>query len=293
MTNSFHSDELFLNNILHSATNYINSSNNTIEYLNNSIMYLNNSINHLNTNTNNSMLILLNNYYLYNNYSNNNSNSNSINNSNSNSNYSNSNSNSNSNYSNNNINSNNINNNSNNNNINGNNINSNNNNSSQNAHLINYTLEDYENLSNINMTALIKISTAKINYCCVALPLNDTCPITQEEFTSNDQVTIIKNCGHIFNTRAINNWLHQHQTCPVCRHNILTNSKLISYINPDTNKKLFLYSNEFRFYLALHIESLLTNRDSTHSTSSIDDDANTNTNANNEQNTYEFGLFLR
>ena len=259
MTNSFHSDELFLNNILHSATNYINSSNNTIEYLNNSIMYLNNSINHLNTNTNNSMLILLNNYYLYNNYSNNNINSN--------------------------------NNNSNNNNSNNNNNINSNNNSSQNAHLINYTLEDYENLSNINMTALIKISTAKINYCCVALPLNDTCPITQEEFTSNDQVTIIKNCGHIFNTRAINNWLHQHQTCPVCRHNILTNSKLISYINPDTNKKLFLYSNEFRFYLALHIESLLTNRDSTHSTSSIDDDANTN--ANNEQNTYEFGLFLR
>ena len=280
MTNSFHSDELFLNNILHSATNYINSSNNTIEYLNNSIMYLNNSINHLNTNTNNSMLILLNNYYLYNNYSNNNSNSN----------YSNSNSNINSNSSN--INSNNNNSNNNNSNNNNNNINSNNN-SSQNAHLINYTLEDYENLSNINMTALIKISTAKINYCCVALPLNDTCPITQEEFTSNDQVTIIKNCGHIFNTRAINNWLHQHQTCPVCRHNILTNSKLISYINPDTNKKLFLYSNEFRFYLALHIESLLTNRDSTHSTSSIDDDANTNTNANNEQNTYEFGLFLR
>ena len=159
--------------------------------------------------------------------------------------------------------------------------------------MLNYTLEDYENLSIVNMKAIIKINTAKINYCCIASPLNETCPITQDEFSSNDQVTIIKNCGHIFKTHAVKNWLYQHQTCPVCRYNILTNSKLISYINPYNNKKLFLYSNEFRFYLALHIESLLVNRDSTHSNSSIDDDANANTNTNYEQNTYEFGLFLR
>jgi hypothetical protein len=140
------------------------------------------------------------------------------------------------------------------------------------------------------MRALVKINTAKINYCCIALPLNDTCPITQEEFTNNDQVTIIKNCGHIFKTRAINNWLFEHQTCPVCRYNILTNSNIISYINPDNNKKLFLYSNEFRFYLALHIETLLTSRES-----SENEDANTNshTNTRSEQNSYEFGLFLR
>ena len=162
--------------------------------------------------------------------------------------------------------------------------NANNANNSQYAYLLNYTLEDFENLSNVNMRALVKINTAKINYCCIALPLNDTCPITQEEFTNNDQVTIIKNCGHIFKTRAINNWLFEHQTCPVCRYNILTNSNIISYINPDNNKKLFLYSNEFRFYLALHIETLLTSRES-----SENEDANTRS----EQNSYEFGLFLR
>jgi hypothetical protein len=245
--NNFNTNEALLYNILCSTNNYINSSNNTIDYLNN-------SINLLNTNAYNSMLLLLNNYNCYNNYlnANNANNTNNTNNANNTNNTNNTNSTSNSQY----------------------------------AYLLNYNLEDFENLSNVNMRALVKINTAKINYCCIALPLNDTCPITQEEFTNNDQVTIIKNCGHIFKTRAINNWLFEHQTCPVCRYNILTNSNIISYINPDNNKKLFLYSNEFRFYLALHIETLLTSRES-----SENEDANTNTRS--EQNSYEFGLFLR
>ena len=229
---------------------------NILQNTNNYINSYNSSINYLNNANNNLITLLLNNYYCYNNYLNTNTNTNTTNTTNTNTNT--------------------------------------NTNNTQNAYLLDYNLEDYEHLSNVNMRTLIKVCTAKINYCCIAVPLNDTCPITQDEFSSNDQVTIIKHCGHIFKTHAIKNWLHQHQTCPVCRFNILTNSKLISYINPDTNKKLFLYSNEFRFYLALHIENLLTNRDNTHSTSAMDDDdTNTNTNTNNEQNIYEFGLFLR
>ena len=256
-TNNFNTDEIFLNTILHSTNNYINYSNNSIDYLNNSINYLNNSIVQLNTNSNNSMLILLNNYYLYNNYINNTNNTNNTNNIN--------------------------------------NINNTNNTTTNNAYLLNYTFTDYEHLSSVNMRALVKICTARIIYSCITEPLNDTCPITQEEFSNNDNVSIIKNCGHIFKTQAIEDWLYQHQTCPICRHNILTNSKIISYINPTTHKKLFLYSNEFRFYLALHIENLLTNRDNTHSTSTMDNDADADADAdaNNEQNTYEFRLFLR
>jgi len=251
-TNNFNANEILLYNILLSTNNYINSSNNTIDYLNNSIYYLNNSINHINTNANNSMLLLLNNYYCYHNYLNATNATNASNSA-------------------------------------RNNYTSN----SPNAYLLNYTLEDFENLSNVNMRDLVKISTAKINYCCIAVPLNDTCPITQEEFTNNDEVTIIKNCGHIFKTRAINNWLFEHQTCPVCRHNILTNSNIISYINPYNNKRLFLYSNEFRFYLALHIESLLTNRDrSENEDSDSINNTNTNTNTRSNNNSYEFGLFL-
>jgi hypothetical protein len=222
---------------------------------NNYINTYNNSITYLNNTNNNIMTLLLNNSHLYNNYLRNNTNANTPNNTNANT---------------------------------PNNTNAN----SQNAYLLNYTLEDYENLSNVNIKALVQICTAKINYCCIAVPLNDTCPITQEEFSTNEEVTIIKNCGHIFKNQAIKNWLTQHQTCPICRYNILTNSSIISYINPDNNKKLFLYSNEFRFYLALHIESLLVNRDGPENEDS-DSINNTNTNNRTEQNTYEFGLFLR
>jgi len=245
MNNNSNTNEILLHNLLRSTNNYINSYNNSINYLNSA--------------NNNVIILLLNNYYCYNNYMNT-INSNSNNSSNSTSNAS-----------------------------------SNSTNNSQNAYLLNYSLEDFENLSDVNMRALIKISTAKINYCCIAVPLNDTCPITQEEFTNNDQVTIIKNCGHIFKTHAIKDWLYQHQTCPVCRYNILTNSNIISYINPDNNKKFFLYSNEFRFYLALHIESLLTNRDSSENEDSdfINNNNNNNNNTRTEQNSYEFGLFLR
>ncbi len=232
--------------------NILLTTNNYINSYNNSITYLNNA-------NNNIMTLLLNNSHLYNNYLRNNTPNNTHNNTPNNTH---------------------------------NNTPNNTNTNSQNAYLLNYTLEDYENLSNVNIKALVQICTAKINYCCIAIPINDTCPITQEEFSTNEEVTIIKNCGHIFKNQAIKNWLTQHQTCPICRYNILTNSSIISYINPDNNKKLFLYSNEFRFYLALHIESLLVNRDGSENEES-DSINNTNSNNRTEQNTYEFGLFLR
>jgi hypothetical protein len=247
------------------AMDAMNAMNAMLLSTNNYITYSNNSINIINTNSNNIMCLLLNNYNHYNNFLTRHANTNAT-------------------TANAHIN-----------------ATASANTNLQNAYLLNYTLEDYENLSKVNMKALVEITTAKIYYCCIAVPMNDTCPITQEEFSSNEEVTIIKNCGHIFKNQAIKNWLIQHQTCPICRHNILTNSNIISYINPDNNKKLFLYSNEFRFYLALHIESLLTNRENTNNNNNDEDsDSINNNNSNNsnnnsrgEQNSYEFGLFLR
>ena len=119
-------------------------------------------------------------------------------------------------------------------------------------------------------------------------PNNDTCSITQEIFSIYDNVTIIKECNHIFNSSAIEKWLLRHQTCPNCRYNILTNSNIISYMNPENNKQIFLYNGEFKFYLALYIESLLTNRGATNDLGSNTSPRNTSTN-----NIYEFGVFLR
>ena len=86
--------------------------------------------------------------------------------------------------------------------------------------------------------------------------MNESCAICQEDFLENDYVTIINECGHIFKTHHIINWLKQHQTCPNCRYNILTNSNIIKYINSE-NMNFFLYNNEFKLFLVSSIiESL-------------------------------------
>jgi len=57
----------------------------------------------------------------------------------------------------------------------------------------------------------------KINYNkedCV----NDVCPISQEKFEENEEITILP-CKHGFNSEYIENWLNkQSSECPVCRY---------------------------------------------------------------------------
>ena len=161
------------------------------------------------------------------------------------------------------------------------------NNQHNNAYLLNYDLDDFKKLSNINIYALIKVNTLELYYGNIENPTNDTCAITHEKFSNCDEVTMIKECGHIFNSCAIKKWLVEHQTCPNCRHNILTNSNIISYLNPENNKTYFLYSSEFKFFLALHIETLLTNRQTNN-----ENDENNDENENNSSS-YNIGLFLR
>jgi hypothetical protein len=57
----------------------------------------------------------------------------------------------------------------------------------------------------------------KINYNkeeCV----NDVCPISQEKFEENEEITILP-CKHGFNSQYIENWLNKQSCeCPVCRY---------------------------------------------------------------------------
>ena len=55
-------------------------------------------------------------------------------------------------------------------------------------------------------------------------PMNEECPINQTEFAEYDNVIIINNCNHIFNTDAIKQWFKSNHTCPVCRNNLLENT---------------------------------------------------------------------
>jgi hypothetical protein len=51
-----------------------------------------------------------------------------------------------------------------------------------------------------------------------AMNKGDTCSITFEPLTLEN--TAITSCFHLFNYEAINTWLNNNDTCPLCRHNL-------------------------------------------------------------------------
>ena len=53
-------------------------------------------------------------------------------------------------------------------------------------------------------------------------PINNVCSITQDSFEDTQQVARIRHCGHIFNSDSLAHWLRMNNTCPTCRHNLLT-----------------------------------------------------------------------
>ena len=56
-------------------------------------------------------------------------------------------------------------------------------------------------------------------------PINNVCSITHDVFESAQQVSRIRHCGHIFNSDSLAQWLHINNTCPTCRHNLLTDQR--------------------------------------------------------------------
>jgi hypothetical protein len=68
--------------------------------------------------------------------------------------------------------------------------------------------------------AQIETATRRVLYRDIAAPINNTCPISMENFNDNDTVTIIRHCGHIFNGDELNTWFESNCRCPVCRYDI-------------------------------------------------------------------------
>ena len=66
----------------------------------------------------------------------------------------------------------------------------------------------------------IETATRRVRYCDIVSPKNTSCPISLTNFTDNDMVTVIRHCGHIFNTDELNTWFRSHCSCPVCRYDI-------------------------------------------------------------------------
>lgn len=92
----------------------------------------------------------------------------------------------------------------------------------------------------------IEAATRNVKYCDILNPINRSCPISLENFSDNDNVTVIRHCGHIFNREQLNTWFRSNCQCPVCRYDIRnynSNSNnffdLSGNINVDTSNNLF------------------------------------------------------
>ena len=79
----------------------------------------------------------------------------------------------------------------------------------------------------------ISQATRDVRYNEIENPINDRCPISHELFQDNDDVTQIIFCGHIFTPGEINTWFQRNSHCPVCRHNILSNTENTSNSNSE------------------------------------------------------------
>ena len=66
----------------------------------------------------------------------------------------------------------------------------------------------------------IEAATRYVRYSDIARPINTQCPISMEDFNDSDMVTVIRPCGHIFNTNSLQSWFRANCRCPVCRYDI-------------------------------------------------------------------------
>lgn len=63
-------------------------------------------------------------------------------------------------------------------------------------------------------------ATRRVRYNDIISPRNRACPISLDNFNDNDIVSVIRYCGHIFNTEELNTWFTTNCRCPVCRYDI-------------------------------------------------------------------------
>jgi len=118
----------------------------------------------------------------------------------------------------------------------------------------------------------LEIATRVTRYGNILRPVNTSCPISLEPFNDNDQVTMIRHCGHIFNTQEINSWFASNCRCPVCRYDIR------NYMNnnENTNSQENIRSQE----------NILNNRRTTSDTSGNEAEILTNSILNRVLNQY-------
>uniref|UniRef100_A0A6C0E5T1 RING-type domain-containing protein n=1 Tax=viral metagenome TaxID=1070528 RepID=A0A6C0E5T1_9ZZZZ len=80
----------------------------------------------------------------------------------------------------------------------------------------------------------IENACRRTRYGDIVRPVNTSCPISLDTFTDDDNVIMIRYCGHIFKLNEFNSWFGSHSRCPVCRYDIRENILDVSGVaNPN------------------------------------------------------------
>ena len=70
--------------------------------------------------------------------------------------------------------------------------------------------------------AQIQEGTRNLTFSSLENPINDSCPISLNNFQPLEVVTQIRGCGHLFNRAQLGIWLRTNCRCPVCRFDVRT-----------------------------------------------------------------------
>lgn len=89
----------------------------------------------------------------------------------------------------------------------------------------------------------IEAATRRVRYCDIVTPRNTSCPISLSSFNDSDMVTVIRFCGHIFNTDEITTWFRSNCLCPVCRYDIRNYNSNVSNSEIFNNERLNVNDN--------------------------------------------------
>ena len=70
--------------------------------------------------------------------------------------------------------------------------------------------------------AQIREGTRDVTFSSIENPINETCPISLNDFQPLELVTQLRGCGHIFGRTPIWSWFRASCRCPVCRFDVRT-----------------------------------------------------------------------
>lgn len=87
---------------------------------------------------------------------------------------------------------------------------------------------------------------------------DNTCSICLGDLDEEGEKCYVRNCSHSFHRSCIKNWIARSLSCPVCRKQMIENSKLIEYMS--TQRQLFYGGTEVNSSTATSVRSPATRR---------------------------------